>query len=135
MAGVREARMNQVVSVLQSLAVLQPAVLWLLVLAVPLVLLVPTVRLRGTSAAMRVEVLGMRLAIVSLLIAALAEPTLRPAGHARAVVFALDVSDSISPDQMLWARAWVDRAIRALPPGSHSDTIEFGERAQVLGLD
>jgi uncharacterized membrane protein/Mg-chelatase subunit ChlD len=93
------------------------------------------VRLRGTSHVLRGSVIGMRLAIVSLLVAALAEPTLKPAGHARAIVFALDVSDSVSPDQMLWARAWVDRAIHALPHGSHSDTIEFGERAQVVGLD
>jgi uncharacterized membrane protein/Mg-chelatase subunit ChlD len=121
--------------VLQSLGFSQPAVLWLVLVAVPLVLAVPLVRLSGTSRALRVGVLGSRLVIVALLVGALAEPTLKPAGHARAVVFALDVSDSINADQLIWARSWVDKASHALPPGSHSDTIEFGERAQVVGLE
>src|SRR5207302_10903061 len=73
-----------------------------------------------------------RLTIVGLLVVGLAEPRLRPAGHARAVVFAIDVSDSMSPDQQVWAHAWVDRASRALPPGSHADAIEFGERAPLV---
>ena len=126
---------NQVLQVLQSLSFAQPLVLWLLVIAVPLVVLAPWARLRMTSAPVRLGVLGLRLVIAGLLVAALAEPTLRPAGHARAVVFALDVSDSLSGDQQVWARAWVESAIRGLPPGSHSDTIEFGERAQLVGAE
>jgi uncharacterized membrane protein/Mg-chelatase subunit ChlD len=127
--------MSQVLSVLQSLSFSQPAVLWILLLAVPFVVLLATARLHGTSKALRAGVFAVRLAIVGLLVAAIAEPSLKPAGHARAVVFALDVSDSVSADQLFWARAWVDRAIHALPPGSHADTIEFGSRAQVVGLD
>ena len=123
--------MNQAVGVLQSLTLGEPLVLWLFVLAVPAVVLAPSVRLRATPRVLRVGVLAIRLTIVGLLLFAVAEPRLRPAGHARAVVFALDVSDSLSPDQQAWARKWVERAIRALPPGSHSDTIEFAERAQL----
>jgi uncharacterized membrane protein/Mg-chelatase subunit ChlD len=100
---------------------------------VPLVVLAPWTRLRLTRLPLRVGVLGIRLVIASLLIVGLAEPTLRPAGHARAVVFAIDVSDSLSPDQQVWAHNWVESARRALPPGSHSDTIEFGQRAQLAG--
>src|SRR5216684_6570143 len=125
--------MSQAISVLQSLTFGQPLVLWLFVLAVPVVLLAPWGRLRTTRRALRVGVLGVRTVVVGLLLLGLAEPRLRPAGHARAVVFGIDVSDSISPDQQAWARDWVDRAIRALPPGSHADTIEFAERAQLVG--
>jgi Ca-activated chloride channel homolog len=127
--------MSQALGVLQSLTFGQPLVLWLFVLAVPLVLLAPLVRLRATGSALRIGVLAMRLTVVGLLLLGLAEPRLRPAGRARAVVFAIDVSDSVSPDQQAWARDWVDRAVRALPPGSHSDTIEFADRAQLIGAN
>ena len=68
-----------------------------------------------------------------LLVGALAEPTLRPPGTARAVVFALDVSDSVSAAQQSWARDWIARARAALPPGSQADTVVFGTRAQLDG--
>src|SRR5207244_613888 len=119
-AGICAARMSQVLVVLQSLTLGQPQVLWLLALAVPLVLIAPARRLRTTGRALRLAVLGIRLTVVSLLLLGLAEPRLRPPGHARAVVFGLDVSDSISPNQQAWARDWVDRAIRSLPPGSYA---------------
>ncbi len=125
--------MSQAVSVLQSLTFGQPSLLWLLAVAVPVVLLAPWVRLRTTRGGLRVGVLATRLTIIGLLVVGLAEPRLRPAGHARAVVFAIDVSDSMGADQQAWAHAWVERAIRALPPGSHADTIEFAERAQLVG--
>jgi Ca-activated chloride channel homolog len=126
-------QMTQALSVLQSLSLSEPRALWVLAVAVPLVLLAAWARLRVSSPGLHVAVLGLRLAIVGLLVLALAEPSLRPAGHGRAVVFAIDVSESVSPDQQQWAHAWVDRAVRALPPGSHADTIEFGERAQLVG--
>jgi Ca-activated chloride channel family protein len=122
---------NQVLSVLQSLTLEQPRVLLALALAVPLVLLAVRARLRGTSAALRAGIFGVRLTVVALLVLCLAQPTLRPAGHGRAVVFAIDVSDSLAPDQEQWAHAWVDRAVRALPPGSHADVVEFGAHAQL----
>ena len=123
--------MSQAFSVLQSLTFGEPYMLWLLAVAVPAVLLAPRIRLRTTRSRLRVGIIAVRLTVVGLLLVALAEPRLRPAGHARAVVFAIDVSDSVSPDQQAWARDWVDRAVHALPPGSHADTIEFAERAQL----
>jgi hypothetical protein len=125
--------MNQLLSVLQSLSLTEPRALWLLVVAVPLMLFAARARLGATPAALRGGVLGVRLAIVGLLVVALAGATLRPPGRGRAVVFAIDVSDSITPDQQLWARTWVDRAAHALPPGSRSATIEFGASAQLDG--
>ncbi len=125
--------MTQVLPALQSVSFSQPLMLWLLVAVVPLVLLTPRARLRMTSKPVQPSALGLRLAIALGLVVALAGPTWRPAGQGRAVVFALDVSDSVSPEQQLWARSWVSSAVRALPPGSLSSTIEFGERAQLDG--
>jgi Mg-chelatase subunit ChlD/uncharacterized membrane protein len=131
MARLREARMTQLIPILQTLSFAQPQAFYALVVAVPLVLLVARSRLRHTRLPLRITILATRLAVVGLVALALAQPTLRPAGHGRAVVFAVDVSDSISPDQLAWARAWVTRAQALLPPGSHSSVIEFGLRAQL----
>jgi uncharacterized membrane protein/Mg-chelatase subunit ChlD len=112
-----------------------PSLPWLLLLALPLVVLLPRRRLAGTSRWLTGTIFSIRLLIVALLLFAVAEPSLRPAGQARAVVFALDVSDSQTPEQRLWARAWAQRAARTLPPGSQSQTIEFGEYARLLDAD
>jgi Ca-activated chloride channel homolog len=112
-----------------------PLLLWLVLLAVPIVVLVPLRRLAGTSRVLTGVIFSVRLAVVGLLVLALAEPSLRPAGQARAVVFALDVSDSQTPEQRLWARAWMQRAARSLPPGSRWQAIEFGEYARLLDQD
>ena len=127
--------MKDALPVLQSLAFARPIALWLLLIALPFIVLVPLVRLRAASALLRAAVVGLRLLVLGLALAALAEPSVRPPGHARAMVFALDVSDSISAEQRAWAHAWIDRAVAALPPGSHADTIEFAARAQLAGGD
>jgi Ca-activated chloride channel homolog len=124
---------DQIQSALRSLSLAEPRVLWLLAPGLPLVLLAARARLRLTSTRLRLGVLGVRLAVVTLLALALSQPTLRPAGHARAAVFAIDVSDSVTADQRQWAHDWVARAIAALPPGSRADTLEFAERAQLAG--
>jgi uncharacterized membrane protein/Mg-chelatase subunit ChlD len=120
---------------LPNVSLEHPSLLWLLVVAVPIVLLVPWRRLAGAGRGLSAAVIATRLLIVCLLVAALAEPLARPTGQARAVVFALDVSDSQTAEQQLWARAWMQRAVRALPPGSHWQAIEFGEYAMPLGQD
>ncbi|HET6318169.1 MAG TPA: VWA domain-containing protein [Chloroflexota bacterium] len=127
MARVREARMS-----LPSISLEHPQLLWLLALAVPIVVLVPWRRLLGTRRVLSVAVIALRLLIVGLLVMALAEPLARPTGEARAVVFALDVSDSQTAEQQLWARAWMQRAARLLPAGSQWRAVEFGEYARPL---
>ncbi len=111
----------------------QPLLLWLIVIALPIIVLVPSRRLAGTSRVLTAGIFVVRLAMVSALVLAMAEPALKPNGQARAVVFALDVSDSQTAEQRLWARAWVQRAARALPAGSQWQTIEFGEFARLQG--
>src|SRR5262249_41632606 len=105
----------------------------LLLVALPLVVLLPRRRLSATSRVMRGAVLAVRLAIVGLLLLALSEPSLRPLGQARSVVFALDASDSLSPEQRQWERGWMLRAVRALPPGSLWQAIDFGDYTTLDG--
>ena len=79
-------------------------------------LLVPRRRLRSATPAARRLVLGLRALIVGAIVLALAEPVMYPPGRARAVVFAVDVSDSMSPQQRAWAHTWASRAAASLPP-------------------
>jgi Ca-activated chloride channel homolog len=118
---------------LPSIALEHPQLLWILALALPFVVLVPRQRLASASWTLSGGVMALRLVIVSLLVVGLAEPSVRPNAQARAVVFALDLSDSQTPEQRLWTRAWAQRAARALPQGSQSQTIEFGEYAKLPG--
>jgi Ca-activated chloride channel homolog len=123
--------MSQLIAELRSTTLGEPRVLLVLLLAIPVVFVVARSRLRHTPRPMRAVIVGMRLTVAALIVLALAQPTLRPAGHGRAVVFAVDVSDSIAPDQLAFARTWVQRALTALPVGSRSSVIEFGARAQL----
>jgi hypothetical protein len=113
----------------------QPLVLLALVIAIPLVLFTARARLRFTSRRLQVGILLTRVMVAALIVSALAQPSLRPTGHGRAVVFALDVSDSVSADQIAWARNWISQATAALPHGSESSVIEFGTRAALAGTN
>ena len=88
---------------------------------------------RRTPHPFRIGFIAARVAVTSLVVVALIQPSLRPTGHGRSVVFAVDVSDSLTADQISWAQQWVQRAIAALPAGSQSSVIEFGTRAQLAG--
>jgi Ca-activated chloride channel homolog len=118
-----------------TLTLEQPLLLSLLLVAVPFTVIVASRRLHHTSTPLRLLAIGLRAAVFSALILALVQPAVHPPGKARSVVFALDVSDSMAPDQQVWARAWIQSAARLLPPGSHWQIVEFGEQAQLLGPD
>jgi uncharacterized membrane protein/Mg-chelatase subunit ChlD len=124
--------MSQAIAVLQTLTLAQPLVLLVMVLFITL-LPAAWSRLRHARRWLGMVVVTLRLAVAGLFVVALAQPMLRPAGHGRAVVFAVDTSDSVTPDQLALARSWVDRATRSLPSGSQSSVIEFGARAQLAG--
>jgi Mg-chelatase subunit ChlD len=123
---------DEALAVLRSLSFAQPQVLWFLALLPVLVPLLVWARLRRTRVSLRAGVLLVRIAVIGLLLGALAAPTLRPTGHARAMVFAVDVSDSVAADQQAFANAWIDQAVAQLPPGSHWNRVEFGERPQMI---
>ena len=118
-----------------SLSFEQPLVVLALAAVIPLVFLTARTRLRLVSPTLRAGILLIRLTVVAFILIALAQPALHPTGHGRAVVFAVDVSDSISADQVAWARTWVNQATAGLPPGSQSSVIEFGARATLAGSD
>src|SRR5215831_14322418 len=102
-AGLCEARVSQAIAALQTLTLTQPLVLLVLALVLPAAFLAARGRLSMSSPRLHTGVLVCRVAVVALIVLALARPTLRPAGHGRAVVFAVDVSDSVTPDQLVWA--------------------------------
>ncbi|MCM8747587.1 VWA domain-containing protein [Thermomicrobiaceae bacterium CFH 74404] len=107
------------------LLALPPAVLAILVLA--------RARVRAMPAGQRAATLALRSLIVTLLILALAEPTFGILRPFRNVVFAIDVSESVSQQQRDWTRAWVRQAIQELGPNSRVAVIEFGQWAQLAG--
>ncbi len=120
---------------LSQLSVAQPLELLALLAAIPLIVVVSRARLRLTTAGLQASILGTRMLVVALIVFALAQPAYRPPGHGRSVVFAVDVSDSLSADQAAWARAWVQQAAAQLPPGSQSSVVDFGGRAFLDGSD
>lgn len=107
----------------------------LLLLALPpvlaAVLTLARKRLRAMPAVQRRATLALRSLIVTLLILALAGPSLTHLRPIRNVVFAIDVSDSVSPQQQAWAWAWVSQAAAALGSDSRSTVVEFGQWAQL----
>jgi uncharacterized membrane protein/Mg-chelatase subunit ChlD len=125
--------MTWLLSISRTVSFVQPQLLLVLLVGIPLIAIAVRSRLQMTARALSVGIVGTRMAIVALLVLGLAQPTLQPPGHGRAVAFALDVSDSVTPDQVAWARAWAQHAIDALPPGSTANIVEFGARAQLAG--
>src|SRR5689334_5602346 len=109
----------------------QPLVLALLA-PLPALLALAWPRLRRLPVAQVRWVLGLRGAMLALLVAALAGPSLGLRSQALSVVFALDVSDSMTAEQQAWARQWVQAAIQALGPEDRWSTIAFGERPALV---
>jgi Mg-chelatase subunit ChlD/uncharacterized membrane protein len=109
----------------------QPLLLVLLLLAVPTALLAWK-RLRHGSRRARTAVLALRACMLSAIILALAQPAFRRNEPGQSVVFAIDVSSSLSPGQQAWARNWVARAVDALPSGSTSTLLDFASDTRVI---
>src|SRR5438067_9017763 len=107
----------------------------LLLLVLPLLPRLARGALRSLPGPQRAAVLRLRLAITALLALALAQPALGIASPRLAVVFALDGSASLTPQQQAWARDWVRRAAAQMQPQDRWAAIEFGARAELLGPD
>lgn len=110
-----------------------PLILVALPPAIAAILVLARRRLRAMPAGQRAPALALRVLIVTLLILALAEPSIGLLRPLRNVVFAIDVSDSLSPEQRAWAQAWIHQAIQELGPNSRTAVIEFGQWAQLAG--
>jgi uncharacterized membrane protein/Mg-chelatase subunit ChlD len=110
----------------------------LLLLLVPLVLVVFLVaywRLRLSAPGVRWAVPVVRTALLAALVVGLADPHLAGDAVGRGVVFAVDVSDSLSAQQQAWERSWVAQAIAALPNGTPSTVVEFARGPQLSTVD
>ena len=110
-----------------------PLILLALPPAVAAILVLARTRVRAMPPGQRATTLALRVLIATLLILALAEPSIGLLRPLRNVVFAIDVSDSLSPQQRAWAQAWVRQAIQELGPDSRTAVIEFGQWAQIAG--
>ena len=75
--------------------------------------------------------LGIRLAVVSLLVLALSGPRIIQSADRVAVAFLLDQSDSISPESREAALGWVRQALAGRRDRDQAALIVFGEHAQI----
>src|SRR5436305_1564628 len=104
----------------------------LLLLLLPLVPWLARAALAPLPAPQRTVALRLRLALTALLALALTEPSLAISSPRLAVVFVLDGSNSLTPQQQAWDRDWVRRAVAQMQPQDRWAAIEFGGRAELL---
>lgn len=105
----------------------------LLLLAIPFIAWVGAPRggLRGGRQRREWASLGLRGLIVLLLVLALAGSQLVQANNTLAVVFLVDASDSISPEQAAYAEEFVQTAVSRMKPDDQTAVILFGGNALV----
>jgi uncharacterized membrane protein len=102
----------------------------LLLLAIPYFVSLGRPRSRANRWRERTS-LGLRLAILLLLILSLAGTQMVRAADDLAVVFLVDASDSIRPDQAEQAEAYVRQAIDSMGPSDRAAVVVFGANALV----
>ncbi|MEO1007905.1 MAG: glutamine amidotransferase [Planctomycetota bacterium] len=103
----------------------QPAWLWLLVVLVPLTLLIGRKSLSGMATASRRVALGVRIVVLAMVVAALAEPHLRDEAEDVAVTVITDRSRSVPPPAQQRARTYA----RGLLDAHKAQTDRFGSIA------
>jgi len=74
----------------------------------------------------------VRSIVIVLVALALAQPVLARRGQWTSVVFALDVSDSVAPEALVEAAAWVMQTMTAARP-AHGELVAFAGRARAIG--
>ncbi|HEX2171803.1 MAG TPA: VWA domain-containing protein [Dehalococcoidia bacterium] len=102
---------------------------FLLVAAIPLILLLSRRRLRRAPAARQVAILGLRTALLLALIATLAEPFFRRPDDRLSVVFVLDASESAGGEAA--ARARLEEVRTLAGPEDRVAAVAFGDGAVV----
>ncbi len=116
-----------------SLTFIHPSALWLFLLiplTVGLALLGPRRPTRGRFWGG----LTLRVLLLTLVILALAGIQIRTAAENLTVVFVLDVSDSITPEEQAHGEALIQEAIQNMPDGDQAAIVVFGEDALVEQL-
>ena len=106
----------------------QPHWLWLLVL-VPIVLLLGRGWLRRLAAWRRGTALVLRSAVLSLLILAIARPSLYWPDSRLSVAFVVDESDSMDEADRAATASWLDQALGGRQPDDKVSIVRFGRQA------
>lgn len=109
----------------------RPVALLLLLLLVPLTVYLSRTSLAFLRRGVRRWSLGLRLAIVALLVLSLAGTGIVRADQRLSVVYLLDRSDSVSADAQAQQAEYVSRAIADLREGDQAGVVVFGSDALV----
>lgn len=116
-----------------SISFVYPNLLWLFFL-VPLTVTLALLGPRRPTPFRFWSSLGLRVALLSAIILALAGIQLRLRADTLTVVFLLDVSDSIPEEQQSYGESLIRSAIAEMPPGDKAAVVVFGQDALVERL-
>lgn len=114
-----------------SVNVLQPWLLLLLIPLLPMFFVLGRPRMARLPRWLRRAALGTRLAIVTLIVVALAQPLLGRTSDAVSVVFAVDRSDSVSAESRQAADAFVGQALQQVGEGRRAGVVGFARESTV----
>src|SRR6266511_4203838 len=114
-----------------SLTFLNPLALLLLLVLLPLFFLLGRPRMARLPTWLRRAALGTRLAIVSLLVLGLAQPLWGRTSESLSVVFALDRSESMSPEARTQAETFVNQTIQQLGDNRRVGVVGLGRETAV----
>ena len=116
-----------------SVSFIYPGFLWGLVL-IPLTVGLGLIGRRSWSRARLWAGLGLRALLLALIVLALAGLQVHLPSNTLSVVFVLDKSDSISPQQQARGEETIRKAIREMPSGDRAAAVVFGKDALVERL-
>jgi Mg-chelatase subunit ChlD/uncharacterized membrane protein len=111
-----------------SLTFENPLALWLLLL-VPVFFLVGRLGVAYLARPVRNAAIAVRLALVTALVLAIAQPVIHRTSDQLSVVFAVDRSASATVNGESAADAWLQQALQHAGPDDHTGVIEFGGNA------
>src|SRR5687768_17371798 len=114
-----------------SLTFLNPWILVLLPILLPLFFFLGRPRMARLPGWLRRAALGTRLAIVTLFVLGLAQPLWGRTSEAVSVVFAVDRSESVSPEARTQADTFVNQAIGQLSDRYRAGVVGFGHDTAV----
>ncbi len=102
-----------------------------LLLGLPVVVAIGRRRVAALGGYRRQAALALRLVVFGLLVLALADPRLEVPDRRLSVVFAVDVSGSVPPEQQAAASAWVGKALQAANADDQGAVIAFARQPVV----
>jgi Mg-chelatase subunit ChlD/uncharacterized membrane protein len=116
-----------------NISFVYPSALWLLLL-VPLTASLALLGPRRPTIARFWGGLALRLLLLTLVVLALSGIQLRLRADSLTVVFILDVSDSVPPEEQARGESFIRQAVLNMPPGDKAAVVVFGQDALVERL-